>query len=219
MHPMAGPWLSPKVVTVNSLPMVLPDIVYWLKVACGPFSGQPSSCFDLRAKGVAFAASMPVLPGTGSGLRPLQLLARQQEHPAAAALELQPHAGQAREGPSHRALGVAHLDDQHAARTQMPARLLEDDAHRVQARLAGRERHARLVPVFRRQSLELTRPHVRRIRHDDIVGGAPERAEVIGLLEQYTAPETVGAAVGARHLERRLRDGDRSDPGARQPPR
>jgi hypothetical protein len=26
MQPMAGPWLSPKVVTVNSLPMVLPDI-------------------------------------------------------------------------------------------------------------------------------------------------------------------------------------------------
>ena len=101
----------------------------------------------------------------------------------------------------------------------MPARLLEDDAHRVQARLAGRERHARLVPVFRRQSLELTRPHVRRIRHDDIVGGAPERAEVIGLLEQYTAPETVGADVGARHLERRLRDIDRIDAGVRQRPR
>src|SRR5207302_953671 len=80
----------------------------------------------------------------------------------------------------------------------------------------GRERHARLVPVFRRQSLELTRPHVRRIRHDDIVGGAPERAEVIGLLEQYTAPETVGADVGARHLERRLRDIDRIDAGVRQ---
>src|SRR5437588_245976 len=101
----------------------------------------------------------------------------------------------------------------------MPARLLEDDAHRVQARLAGRERHARLVPVFRRHTLELTRPHVRRIRHDDIVGGAPERAEVIGLLEQHTTPETVGADVGARHLERRLRDIDRLDAGVRQRPR
>jgi hypothetical protein len=29
--------------------------IYWLKVACGPFSGQPTGCFDLRAKGVAFA--------------------------------------------------------------------------------------------------------------------------------------------------------------------
>ena len=26
MQPRAGPWLSPKVVTVNSLPMVLPDM-------------------------------------------------------------------------------------------------------------------------------------------------------------------------------------------------
>src|SRR5437764_811133 len=101
----------------------------------------------------------------------------------------------------------------------MPARLVEDDAHGAQARLAGRERHARLVPVFRRQSLELTRPHVRRIRHDDIVGGAPERAEVIRLLEQHTTPETVGADVGARHLERRLRDIDRIDAGVRQRPR
>src|SRR5437899_10676549 len=99
MHPMAGPWLSPKVVTVNGLRMVLPDMVL---------------C-DFR--GALLQLSR-------------QLLARQQKHPAAAALELQPHAGQAREGPSHRALGVAHLDDQHAARTQMSARLLEDDAHR-----------------------------------------------------------------------------------------
>jgi hypothetical protein len=29
--------------------------VYWLKVACGPFSGQPGGCFDPRAKGVTFA--------------------------------------------------------------------------------------------------------------------------------------------------------------------
>jgi len=27
MHPMAGPWLSPKVVTVNSFPKVLPDML------------------------------------------------------------------------------------------------------------------------------------------------------------------------------------------------
>ena len=27
MHPMAGPWLSPKVVTEKSLPMVLPDML------------------------------------------------------------------------------------------------------------------------------------------------------------------------------------------------
>src|SRR5437763_17206804 len=98
----------------------------------------------------------------------------------------------------------------------MPARLLEDDAHRVQARLAGRERHARLVPVFRRQSLELTRPLVRRIRHDDIVGGAPDRAEVIGLLVEHAAPETVGADACARNLERSLRNVDNYDGGYMQ---
>jgi hypothetical protein len=27
MQPNAGPWLSPKLVTVNSLPMVLPDMM------------------------------------------------------------------------------------------------------------------------------------------------------------------------------------------------
>jgi hypothetical protein len=27
MHPSAGPWLSPKVVTVNKVPKVLPDMI------------------------------------------------------------------------------------------------------------------------------------------------------------------------------------------------
>src|SRR5437879_11293523 len=31
-------------------------IVHWLKGAYGAFSSQPTGCFDLRAKGVAFAA-------------------------------------------------------------------------------------------------------------------------------------------------------------------
>src|SRR6185503_21296839 len=50
MQPSAGPWLSPKVVTVNNLPIELPDIPFCLG----------------------------------------QLLARQQEHTAPAALEFEP---------------------------------------------------------------------------------------------------------------------------------
>jgi hypothetical protein len=41
MQPIAGPWLSPKVVTANSLPMVLPDMV----VACG----RAGVCLSLPA--------------------------------------------------------------------------------------------------------------------------------------------------------------------------
>src|SRR6185503_10036511 len=75
MQPSAGPWLSPKVVTVNNLPMELPDILF-------------------------------------------QLFARQQEHPAAAAFEIQPGEWQARICAHQCALGIAHLDHQYATRTQ-----------------------------------------------------------------------------------------------------
>ena len=34
MHPSAGPWLSPKVVTVNNLPMLLPDMLIQCFVSC-----------------------------------------------------------------------------------------------------------------------------------------------------------------------------------------
>src|SRR3977135_3816766 len=113
MQPMAGPWLSPNVVTVNSLPMVLPDMV----VRC--------------ARGRCYASSAR-----------RQLLAREQEYSAATALEFKPHEGQTAECPSHRALGVPHLDDEHPARPQMPARFPQDDPYRVEPGAAGRPPHA-----------------------------------------------------------------------------
>src|SRR5580658_269936 len=83
MQPMAGPWLSPKVVTVNSLPMVLPDIA------------------------VPSGARAPI---------GVQLLARQEEHPAAATGELEPHERQLRPGAAYRALGVSDFDDEQTSR-------------------------------------------------------------------------------------------------------
>src|SRR2546423_10781898 len=101
-----------------------------------------------------------------SGLWPLQLLAREQEHPAPAALEFKPHEGQTAECPSHRALGVAHLDDEHPARPQMPARLLQDDPYGVEPGAAGRERDARLMPGLRRLHDKLASANDRRIEQD-----------------------------------------------------
>src|SRR5579863_4997313 len=175
MHPSAGPWLSPKVVTVKSLPMVLPDMA----LVCQ------------------------------------QLLARQQEHSAAAARELEPQERQSRVGAPHRSLGVADLDDEEALGTQVAARLAQDDGHRVEAARAGGERETRLVPVLRRQSFELTDPYVRWIGDDDIVGGAAERAEVVGALHEHAPPEAMAAHVEARDFERRGRDVHGVDTGLR----
>src|ERR1700724_500271 len=187
MHPMAGPWLSPNVVTVNSLPMVLPDMI----VRCA--SGR---CYAPSAR--------------------RQLLAREQEYSAATALEFKPHEGQTAECPSHRALGVPHLDDQHPARPQMPAGLPQDDAYGIEPRATGRERHAWLVPVLRWQSGKLARAHVRRIGDDDIVGEAPERAEVIGLLQPHPAREALTAHIAARDFQGGIRNVDGVNPGSRQ---
>src|SRR5215470_13546319 len=149
MHPMAGPWLSPKVVTVKSLPKVLPDML--------------------------MSADEPVC-----ALVCLQLLAREQKYPTPAALELEPEERQMTPSATHGRLGIAHLDDEQPARPQVSRRLREDDAHRVEPGGTCRECEARLVPVLRRQPCELARPDVGRIGDDDIVRGAPQRAEVVG---------------------------------------
>src|SRR6185437_139312 len=107
MQPMAGPWLSPNVVTVNSLPIVLPDM----------FIGKSHLTVLLRtsasfpaAKGVTFTACA-------------QLFRREQEDTAAATLEFQPRERQMPVGASDGRCGVAYLDDQNSARTQVAARV------------------------------------------------------------------------------------------------
>src|SRR6202011_53291 len=175
--------LSPKVVTVNSLPMVLPDMIVLRLLS------QSSAHLAARR----------------------QLLAREQEYPAAAALEVKPQERHAAEGPPHRGLGVAHLHDEQAPGAQMPPRLPQNDPHAIQSRAAGGERHARLVPVLRRQPAQFSAPHVGRIRHDDIVGCPLQRTEVIGLYESHTVSETVTAHVSARALQRALRYVERID--------
>src|SRR5213595_1431765 len=62
----------------------------------------------------------------------------------------------------------------------------------------------------------LARAHVRRIGEDDIVGCAPERAEVIGLPQPHPARETVTAHVAARDFERGIGYVDRVDARTRQ---
>src|SRR6516225_9953597 len=177
MQPMAGPWLSPKVVTVKSLPMLLPDM------------------------------SMMVC---------LQLLAREQEHPAPAALELEPHERQPPPHTAHGLLGVADLDDEQPPRSQVSASLCQDDAHRVEPGPPRRERHAWLVPILRRQTRELARTHVGRIGDDDIVGGASECAEVIRFEQPHATREALAPQVVAGHLECRSGDVDGIDSRPRQ---
>src|SRR5580698_3714493 len=121
MQPRAGPWLSPNVVTVNSLPMELPDIF----MRCAPIRRR---CSYL-----------------------LQLLSGQEEDAAAAALKVEPHERELAEGPSHRRLGVPHLDDQQSSRAQMLAGFPQNNPYGVQARAARGERDPRLVTILGRQ--------------------------------------------------------------------
>src|SRR5262249_9542254 len=149
MHPSAGPWLSPKVVTVKSLPMLLPD----MSLVCH------------------------------------ELLARQQEHPAAAARELEPHERKPRVRPPHGGFGVPDFDDEEPLGQQMPVRLAQYDGHRVEAPGTRSQRQARLVPILGREAFELAATHVRGIGDDDVVAAAGERTEVIGFEEPHAPRE------------------------------
>jgi len=76
---------------------------------------------------------------------------------------------------------VPDLDHQQAARVQMPRRLLQDDAHRIQPVFAAGQRDFRLTPVFLGQPAHDRRPDIRRIGHDQVVVFSAKRGKQIGL--------------------------------------
>ena len=74
------------------------------------------------------------------------------------------------------------------------------------------------MPVLRRQPCELARPDIGRIGDDDIVRGAPQRAEVVGSQQPHPMSEPVTAHVDARHRKSTRRDVDPVHARARQRP-
>src|SRR5262249_20136073 len=116
MQPRAGPWLSPKLVTVNSVPMVLPDM-------CSPASGR--RVFGMSAVILACVCDLAAVL--------CELCVREHEHASTAVFELQPCERHVRKRFGQRALRIPDLDDEHAARLQMIASLREDPPHDVQA--------------------------------------------------------------------------------------
>ena len=111
----------------------------------------------------------------------MQVFSAQQENAAAATLKVEPRERELAERPSHRCLGVPHLDDQQSSRPQMPACFLQNNPYGVQARATRGERDPRLVTILGRQTLQLTIPHVRRVRNNNIVAFITQCAEVIRL--------------------------------------
>src|ERR1700733_6829453 len=93
--------------------------------------GQPSTMHPMTgpwlSPNVVTAKSLPIV------LPDMQLLRRQQKYAAAAAFEVQPRQRQLRKRASHGSLGVARLDDQDAARSQMARRVAHYRANRVQS--------------------------------------------------------------------------------------
>ncbi len=102
--------------------------------------------------------------------------------------------GSWRKGPSHRRLGVPHLDDQQSLRPQVPARLPQNDPYGIQPRATRRERDPRLVTIFGRQTLQLAIPHIWRVRNNNIVAGVPQCAEVVRLQQPQAPTEAMAPA-------------------------
>ncbi len=144
----------------------------------------------------------------------LQLLGRQQENSASAALELEPYKRELAERPPHRRLGIPHLDDQQALRPQILTRLLQNDPDGIQTRASRGERDPRLMTILGRQLFQLAGPHVGRVRHDDIVALFFERAEMIRLHQPQAPAYAVTSHVDLRDLEGVIRDVDSVDSGA-----
>jgi hypothetical protein len=131
----------------------------------------------------------------------LQVFSSQQKNAAAAALKVEPHERELAESPSHRRLGVPHLDDQQASWPQVTARFLQNDPYGVQARATRSECDPRLMTILGRQTLQLALPYVRGVRDNNIVRLVTKCAEVVGLQQSQTLPEAMPASVYSCYFE------------------
>src|SRR6266478_5873695 len=155
-QPSAGPWLSPKLVTVKTRPNVLPA------TRC-PLSQASSS------------SSPVVLPDRVQIPRP------QQEYSAAAHCNLRPNEREPPKGAQQRVFGIADFHDQNPVAAQVPPRPGENRPHRIEAVGARGEPNSRLVLILARKSAHFRAPDIGRIAHDDIVAAAFHGVEIIRL--------------------------------------
>src|SRR5258708_38029100 len=153
-QPSAGPWLSPKLVTVKTRPNVLPATRF-------PLSQASSS------------SSLSVLitdPG--------QIPRPQQEHSAAAHRNLRPNEREPPKGAQQRVFGIADFHDQNAVAAEVPPRPGEDRPHRIEAIGARGKPNSRLVLILARQPAHFRAPEIGRVAHDDIVTAALSGGEI-----------------------------------------
>jgi hypothetical protein len=125
--------------------------------------------------------------------------------------ELQPYERQLWPGAPHRLRGVAHLDDEHPAWIQVPRRLTQDDADRVEPIATGSERKLRLMPVLRGQGEQLGFPYVWRIGDDNIVARVFQGPEMVRTHQAHPSCQAMAPQVFARDLERFRGDIERID--------
>src|SRR5216683_542855 len=160
-QPSAGPWLSPKLVTVKTRPNVLPATRF------------PLSQASLSSSPFVFLTARVQIP------RP------QQEYSAAAHRDFRPNKRQPGKGTQQRVFGIADFHDQNAVAAQMPPRTGEDRPHRIKTIGARGKPNSRLVLILARELGDFRAPDIGRIAHDDIVTAALHGVEIIRLQHPY----------------------------------
>ena len=153
----------------------------------------------------------------------MRILPRNPEHLALALLGVEPQEGQAREGGFELGAAAADLADQGAVLGEMPRRFGEDAAHQVEPVVARRQRHARLVPVFRRQLRHGAGIDIGRVAQDQVIALALQRREEIAAMERDAIAEPMARHVAPRQRQRagrqvrgidaRAREGERRQDG------
>src|SRR5258707_3701320 len=177
-QPSAGPWLSPKLVTVKTRPNVLPATRFPLSQA-----SSSSSLFVLITDRV-------------------QIPRPQQEHSAAAHRNLRPNEREPPKGAQQRVFGIADFHDQNAVAAEVPPRPGEDRAHRIEAIGARGKPNSRLVLILAREFAHFRAPDIGRIAHDDIVTAALHRVEIIRLLHPDALFQFQAAEIASGHFQR-----------------
>jgi hypothetical protein len=84
----------------------------------------------------------------------------------------------------------------------MPWRFGEDATHQVESVVARRQRHARLVAVFRRQLRHGTRIDIGRVAQHQVVALALQRREEIAAMKRDAITEPMARNVAPRQRER-----------------
>ena len=188
-QPIAGPWLSPKVVTVKSFPKALLDM------------SRSRSRYSIQR----FAS------GSYGVVAFNQITAIDDEDAHLPDIEFDPVERNFGQQFNQCPLALADLDNQHTFVIEMVRRFAQDPQGEIQSILSGGQSQLGLMSIFRRQGVEFLLGDIRRVAHDQVVTLALDPCKQVRFYGAYALADVLVLDVFASQRQGGIADVDQID--------